>query len=212
MARSGERPTSALQRGGIEYVELRALDISPFDPVGINERQIRFLEIFLAYCVLTASPPIDDAEQAAIDRNRLETARRGRDPAFRLAGPHGETPLRDRALEVCDDLLAISAVLDPDGSDTYAESIAECRRAAEDPGETPSARFLRELQETGNSLFEFGMHQSRCFAEYFRGLAPELSRHWPELSDESRDSLLRQAEIEAGDTLGFDEYLDRYFA
>ena len=33
VARSGERPTKALRRAGVEYVEVRALDVSAFDPV-----------------------------------------------------------------------------------------------------------------------------------------------------------------------------------
>ena len=65
VARTGERPTMALRRGGIEYVELRALDVSPFDPIGINQRQARFLEVFLLNCLLSDSPPIDDDEHAA---------------------------------------------------------------------------------------------------------------------------------------------------
>ncbi|MGH8240669.1 MAG: glutamate--cysteine ligase, partial [Steroidobacteraceae bacterium] len=52
VARSGERPTKALARAGVEYVEVRALDVSAFDPVGVNQNKLRFLEAFLAMCVL----------------------------------------------------------------------------------------------------------------------------------------------------------------
>ncbi len=49
VARSGERPTAALQRGGIEYVEIRSLDLSVDDPAGINQNTMRFMEAFLLY-------------------------------------------------------------------------------------------------------------------------------------------------------------------
>ena len=48
VARSGESPSAALRRGGVEYVEMRALDVSAFDPVGVNQNKLRFLEAFAA--------------------------------------------------------------------------------------------------------------------------------------------------------------------
>ena len=74
VARSGERPTKALQRAGVEYVEVRALDVSAFDPVGVNQNKVRFLEAFLALCLMKDSPPIGDAEQ---DTARSESHHRG---------------------------------------------------------------------------------------------------------------------------------------
>ena len=63
VARTGERPTKALMRAGVEYVEVRALDVSAFDPVGVNQNKLRFLEIFLALCLMKESQPIGISEQ-----------------------------------------------------------------------------------------------------------------------------------------------------
>ena len=71
IARSGERPTKALHRAGVEYVEVRALDVSAFDPVGVNQNKLRFLEAFLALCVLRESEPIARCEQEALDANHF---------------------------------------------------------------------------------------------------------------------------------------------
>ena len=84
IARSGERPTKALRRAGVEYVEVRALDVSAFDPVGVNQNKLRFLEAFLALCLLRDSEPIDRGEQEALDENHLRVARRGREPGLKL--------------------------------------------------------------------------------------------------------------------------------
>src|SRR3981081_3613645 len=95
VARSGERPTKALRRAGVEYVEVRALDVSAFDPVGVNQNKLRFLEAFLALCLMKDSAPIGDSEQAALDQNHLTVARRGREPGLGLwregpaVPPHG---------------------------------------------------------------------------------------------------------------------------
>ena len=84
VARSGERPTTALQRAGVEYVEVRALDVSAFDPVGVNQNKLRFLEAFMALCLLKDSAPIGDSEQARLDANHVTVARRGREPGLTL--------------------------------------------------------------------------------------------------------------------------------
>src|SRR5207302_592125 len=84
VARSGERPTKALRRAGVEYVEVRALDVSAFDPVGVNQNKLRFLEAFLAHCLMKESAPIGDSEQRTLDENHLTVARRGREPGLAL--------------------------------------------------------------------------------------------------------------------------------
>jgi glutamate--cysteine ligase len=85
VARSGERPTKALMRRGVEYVEVRALDVSAFDPVGVNQNKLRFLEAFLALCLMRESPLIDANEQAILDGNHVTVARRGREPDLMLS-------------------------------------------------------------------------------------------------------------------------------
>jgi glutamate--cysteine ligase len=84
VARTGERPTRALQRAGVQYVEMRSLDVSAFDPVGVNQIKLRFLEAFAAFCVLRASPAIEPGEQAELDGNHALVARRGREPGLAL--------------------------------------------------------------------------------------------------------------------------------
>src|ERR1700742_4568365 len=107
VARSGERPTKALRRAGVEYVEVRALDVSAFDPVGVNQNKVRFLEAFLALCLMKDSPPIGDADQAALDRNHVEVARRGRDPALTLWRDGRQAPMREWARELLDSMAGI---------------------------------------------------------------------------------------------------------
>jgi glutamate--cysteine ligase len=84
VAKSGEQPTAALRRDGIEYVEIRSLDINPFDPSGINQNTMRFIEAFLIYCLVEDSPKLDETALIQISQNHTGTAKYGRDPDFRL--------------------------------------------------------------------------------------------------------------------------------
>src|SRR5208282_1717087 len=104
VARSGERPTKALRRAGVEYVEVRALDVSAFDPVGVNQNKLRFLEAFLALCLLSSSEPIGRDEQAALDANHVLVARHGREGR--------DVPMLSWARELLDAMQGICAMLD----------------------------------------------------------------------------------------------------
>ncbi len=212
VARSGERPTQALRRGGVEYIELRALDISPFDPVGINRAHVRFLEAFLIYCLLADSPPIADREQQDNKVNRLAVAERGREPGLELRRGGSGCKLRDWGLEVCRDIQAVAELLEREGRTDYADAIALQLEALEDPERTPSARLIGELRNTGKSIFEYAMQLSANYAEYFLAMPADMNPHHRSLSEESRESLKRQARIEAADDISFDDYLARYFS
>lgn len=212
VARSGERPTQALRRGGVEYVEVRALDISPFDPVGIGRTQIEFLEAFLVYCLLADSPPITAEENEDNKRNRLTVADRGREPGLELRRAGESCSLREWGLAICRDVLCVAELLESDGETSYADAIAAQVAALEEPECTPSARLLDELRTTGSSVFEYAMQLSHDYADYFRALPVEMNAHHGALVEEGRASLQRQAEIEAADDLSFESYLERYFA
>jgi glutamate--cysteine ligase len=211
VTRTGERPTEALRKRGVEYVELRALDVSPFDPVGINQKHVRFLEIFSIYCLLKHSPPIDTLEQRNNSYNRMTVAGRGREPGLELRRDNSPVALREWGTEICGQMLAISELLDTDGNQGYSDAVKEQMKAVEEAELTPSARLIAELKETGQPMFTHGMELSRNYADYFKGLAPDLNSHHAMLCEESRESIKRQAAVESEDKMPFEEYLERYF-
>jgi glutamate--cysteine ligase len=80
----GERPLHALRQRGVEYVEVRCMDLDPFVPVGIAAPTLRFLDIFLLHCLLADSPPDTPEEIGALGRNQHRTAAFGREPGLKL--------------------------------------------------------------------------------------------------------------------------------
>jgi glutamate--cysteine ligase len=212
VAHSGERPTAALERGGIEYVEIRSLDINVNDPAGINQNTMRFMEAFLVYCLLEDSPPIGDEELEESKANQTQTARRGRDPEFRLLRDGHPLALRAWAEEILDGVRAVAELIDAQsGGLDYAESVQLMQGMVADPESTPSAGLLRELRDANCSFFEFGLGAARGHRDYFASIAPLLGDREAELEAEVGASIERQAAIEAADTEGLDDYLRRYF-
>jgi glutamate--cysteine ligase len=208
----GERPTAALLRGGVQYIELRALDISPSDPVGLNQQELRFLEVFLIYCLLLESPPISVAEQGYIDQNHGLVARRGREPGLRLMRGEGDTSLKEWGTAICSEMVAVARLLDPEEKQGHVAAVRHHARAVEDPAQTPSAALIADLRDKQLSLATYGMDLAKRTREYFLSLGTGLNQHREALVAEAEESLQRQAEMEASDVLGFDEYLARYLA
>lgn len=213
VARSGERPTKALMRAGVEYVEVRALDVSPFDPVGVNQNKLRFLEAFLALCLLQDSPPIGDAEQAALDANHVTVARRGREPGLTLWRGGRDVKLTDWAAELLDRMTGLCELLDHgDPARPYSQALALQAAKLQDLALTPSARLMAEMDSTGESFFEMALRMSRAHKAYFLDLYPPNKGRLAELGVQAEESLEKQRQIEAADRGTFKEYLARYFA
>jgi glutamate--cysteine ligase len=213
VARTGERPTKALRRAGVEYVEVRALDVSAFDPVGVNQNKLRFLEAFLALCLMKDSPPIADAgEQAALDQNHITVARRGREPDLTLEREGRSVSMRDWARELLDSMAGICDALDRgDPSRPYSQALATQSAKIEDVALTPAARLMAELT-AGESFFDLALRMSATHKAYFLDLYPPNEERLREFSQEAQESLVAQRKIEAADRGTFAQYLHRYFA
>lgn len=213
VAAQGERPSHALARAGVQYVEVRALDVSAFDPVGVNQNKLRFLEAFVALCVLKDSPLISASDEQHLDDNHVIVAHRGREPGLKLSREGRSVPLRDWALELIDSMRGICELLDEgEAQRPYTAALETQEAKIFDVALTPSARSLAELRETGESFFEFAMRMSRLHKAYFLDLYPPNQPRLDQLRHEADESLQRQARIEAQDKLSFDDYLRAYFA
>jgi glutamate--cysteine ligase len=207
-----EKPALALRRRGIAYVELRSLDVNAYHPLGVDETQIRFLEVLMLYCLLAESPTFGMQDRWEIDRNLEKVAHRGRDPEFRLVRGAAGVPLRDWGAEVLEQMHAIAEVLDSSGDDAgYRQAVVQQQEKLQHPEVTPSGRMLREMRERGEGFYELARRLSATHAQQFRRqvLDGERLREW---DAEVVNSLNRQYAMEAAQEADFDRFLERYFA
>lgn len=212
VALSGEKPTLALKKRGVQYVEIRALDVDLFDPVGVNEDQIRFMEVFLIFCLLSESPPISAAEQKEIKGNQQSVACCGRTPSLQLVRDGSKISLQDWAREIHQAMGPIAHFLDQtEDGQPYSEAVAAELPAIEDPDLTPSARILRGMRENKQTFFHFAMDMCEQHSEYYRQKeVPPDQRVFFE--NEAEESKKKQRAIEAGDRISFEQYLEQYFS
>src|SRR6478752_1320980 len=211
VARSGERPTKALRRAGVEYVEVRALDVSAFDPVGVNQNKLRFLEAFVALCLMKDSPPIDVSEQETLDANHVLVARRGREPGLSLQRDGRAVSMTGWAHELLDSMQGIAEIFDRgDPARPFSAALAMQAAKVHEVALTPSARMLAELESTGESFFDLGLRMSRLHKEYFLALYPPNVERQAEFRAAADESLVAQASVEAADRISFEQYLSEY--
>ncbi len=209
----GERPLHALRERGVEYVEVRLLDLDPFELVGINAQTLRFIDVFLIYCLSTDSPDDTPQEIAAMARNQHAVAERGREPGLLLERPGEQVALVDWGRDILSALAPIAARLDANhATSDYGAAVRAAQHGLEQPQTLPSARVLREISEQfDGSFLEFAKARSAATRQAM--LEVRLTAHERGLLEqESRDSLQKQADIEAADSMPFDIYLKEYLA
>ena len=207
VTRSGENPSDALLRGGIEYIEVRSLDINPFSPTGVDENQVRFLDLFLIWCTLADAPEMSSEELLCTRANWNRVILEGRKPGLMLGigCEEAQFPLAEVGKNLFKDLQRVAETLDRQQGDRHYQ--AACDRLAasfDDPDLTYSARFLTALKENG--LAGTGLALAE---QYHAQLANEQLEILTEsdFEQEAIRSNVSQQEIEESDTLSFEDFL-----
>ncbi|MCO7514405.1 glutamate--cysteine ligase [Pseudomonas guariconensis] len=209
---TGERPIQALMARGVQYVEVRCLDINPFLPVGIDLSQARFLDAFLLFCALDESPLLDNGECGQCTSNFLTVVKEGRRPGLELRRDGQPISLKDWAGELITRIAPLAELLDrAQGGDGHAKALAAQQAKIDDPALTPSAQVLARMTEREESFVRFALRQSQAHAETFREqpLPAERQQAFDTLA---RQSLAEQARLEQQEVGDFDLFVGAYQA
>lgn len=209
---SGEAPLVALDRAGIEYIEVRCVDIDPFLPLGIDEHKIRLLDAFLLSCLLDNSPICTEDRRQREAENLRRVVNQGRNPSCQLLTEEGEQPFSVVAGALLDRVRAAAQQLDTAHQTTlYTHAVDSADELIKDPELTPSAQVLREMQNKGGAYWRVALEHSKEWHLSFleAGVADSARLEMEALAAES---LAKQREIEAGDDVDFATYLRAFYA
>jgi len=207
----GERPLHALRERGVEYVEVRLMDLDPFEPLGINAQTMHFLDVFLLHCLLSDSPDDTPEEIDEIKHNQHQSAARGREPGLLLKRGGRELPLTDWGAELLAQCVPIAAALDAaHGGTAYSQALAAAQAALRDPATLPSARVLAAMaQGFDNSFIKFARAQSAQTHAAMQRLPWPAAQH-KRFAALTEQSIREQKKIEAADTLPFELFRQQY--
>lgn len=204
--KSGERPTDALIERGVEYIEVRCLDLNPFLPLGISAAQVDFMDLFLMYCLLTDSPFIIDDECKEIDRNFSLTVNKGRDPELKLQSKGEDISIAEWGAQLLSGMRSIAEILDLINNDQrYIQALELQANKLSNASLTPSAEILAVMAQEKLSWLEFSTQLSGKHK-----LELTQSAECNDLADQAPISFAQASDIKAGDTQSFSDYLKAF--
>ncbi len=211
--RPGERPLHALRERGVEYIEVRCMDLDPFEAVGINAGTTRFIDIFLLHCLLADSPPDSPAEIAALGRNQHRTAARGREPGLMLEREGQQVLLTDWAAELLEACGPIATTLDSAfGGELYQQALASGRSLLLQPEALPSARVLAAMLDGFDGSYpRFIRHHSAATRQQILAL-PWTAEQAARYAAMAAASVAEQQRIESLDSMLFEQYRVAYLS
>ncbi|GHE81712.1 glutamate--cysteine ligase [Thalassotalea profundi] len=211
VAKSGEKPSQALLNRGVEYVEVRALDVNPFSPTGIELQQVLFLEVFLAYCALKPSEELDCDQQNTLQRNMDEIVVRGRDPQLRLNDCGVEKSVQEWGVSIFEDMAYVAQLLDKaNGVDKYFKALTIEKEKILNPNLTPSAILLDYLNNQDGSLTQLALENAHKFKDDLQSRDYQFF-NYEYFKEQAQLSFQQQKQIEESDVLSFDDFLKEYF-
>jgi len=211
IAGPGETPAQALERGGIEYIEVRVLDVNPFSNVGIDADQMRFIDLFLLYCLLDNSAPLSWDEQVDTERLVSEVIKNGRKPGLLLTDRAGIASVEERLTVLFAELEDIAVVLDgTEQEPLYQQSLAALKPAIADPEQTLSGKVMSMYKR---ALTEGGMPGMRLAEMYRTELMNSELEHYTheQFAQWAKQSKADKQALEAETTGTFGDFLADYF-
>jgi glutamate--cysteine ligase len=208
---SRETPIHALEERGVEYIEVRCVDVNPLLPCGIDEETICFLDTFLLFCLLQDSPKTDSAESACISTNISRTVYSGRDPELTLLQNGREVLLREWGSSLIDQMASVAQLLDSaNQTDDYSSALAKMSSRIKDAKNTPAAVMLREMEVNQETFFAMAMRKTTEHKSHFMNqkLSSSTKNKYKTMAELS---IKKQRDIESGDTMPFADFLADYY-
>jgi glutamate--cysteine ligase len=207
-----EKPSEALDKRGVSYIEVRALDVNPFSAIGIEENQFYFLDVFLMYCVTCPSAMMDAEHYNETEVNLSAVVNSGRDPELMLLNEQQSIGLSEWALQLFSDMEKVAVVLDQSSATTHYSAALEFeKQKILDPSLTPSAKILQQLISNNCDNGTLGLAFAEDYKQQLLNSDYEFMNA-EELTEHAKLSIEKQRVIEQQDNIPFGDFLSNYFS
>jgi glutamate--cysteine ligase len=210
ITRSNQRPLNDLRDTGVSFIELRSLDLNPFDILGIDVDTAKFLELFLVYCFFKKSDKFGRDSINASRENDLRVSKFGREENIKISKHDKQVNLADWGNEILDEMLQIADLLDKNDK-YYSKLIHQQRIKIDSSSETLSAKVLNRMLNERHSFSDFGMMIAEENKLQYVNRPEEKNKIWKLLNEESASSLDRQNELEKSRVISFSDFKANYF-
>lgn len=148
----GNPVLSELPKTGIEYIELRMLDLDPSSSVGIRTDTLRFLRLLASYFIMTPALKKNEVSRILEQASRMNNEVACEDPRSICKYQN-----KARAMLKSLEHYANNIQLGPE----YQEILEDLLDRVENPYTTPSARLLNYVKD--DSLEEYALRRARRY-------------------------------------------------
>ncbi len=211
VAKSGERPSKALKLYGVEYIEVRALDINPFSPIGVDSSQMAFIDSFLLCCLFAKSEPITAREKGENSDNFSRVVLNGRHPDLCLTVQNNCEPLAKVTGEILQAIKPFAKMLDNVYSTADHETvISQLTAQLSNLDQTFSGRIVKSIEERKTGFFPYALELSQQYKQQFKDdpLSADRLKFYQTVAEQSH---LKKTEIEDLDNINFEAFLANYY-
>lgn len=147
-----ENVLDSLEADGIAYIELRLLDINPFDPARISLEDLNLITVLIHYLLICDEPELADNSGARDEENRRLVAQHGRASELKLDDNGKPRLLTEWAEEILASAYECAQLID-DCNDFFeggaSAALASARERVSKPEKTYAARILKLIEEEG---------------------------------------------------------------
>ncbi len=205
--KENETLLTALKNRGIEYVELRTIDIMPTISTGISIDTIRFLQAFLTTCLLSDAIPLTKEEYDINQKNLRHIAEKGRANDVRVKINNHDYTLNDAVRFVIEWMRPICTIL---GSE-YVRVLDEQTKINNNPSETPAAKIIDSLKSQSLTYQQYCLEKAKTFKRQYLTEKKLSETTFKQFQQQAKESLKKLEELENIPQEPFDTYLKRYF-
>ena len=191
--KSGQRPYQLLKDQGIQYVEVRGIDLNPSSLLGITEDQIRVLDLLLIYCIVNDSPEMTDEEKLIIEKTDITTIKYGREGSSKINYRNSEIPISQARDHLVENLLLLANEMD---DQEYANAIN-------------SLKVKKNVFNQNKSFHETGLELAKNNSIKLNSLS---NIDLDVCKKEASDSLIEFDRINKQTEISFEEFINSYNA
>ena len=204
IAKRCERPACALLNRGVEYMEVRVLDVDPFSSNGISKNTALFVEVMLLTCFDNKFNDYSQEKVTIAKQNLTTVAIEGRKPALNILKTNGQkVELKAYALELFANIEHVAKQM---GQEYLGAVLAEKQKVL-DSTKTPSAKLIKLAKEHGykNTVLDISKKVSKEFRDY------KLSESDDVFKLKAKESIGVEKSLSSNDKISLAEYIDAYY-
>ena len=206
-----QTPSQRLKQKGVDYIELRLLDLNIFSPIGISKEQIYFLDLFLLFCLSSSSPLIDKNELELIEENRQRVINSGCQEHFMHINKDKKLIcFKEWGKNILAELAIIAKDLDHVLQKNHYTNAVNLYSNQLQSGNNFAEQFKKEMKTKNLSFIEFTEQKSKQYKSFFINSKKD-SKIQELLQKEVSLSIKQQLKIEENQHQSFDQFLKQYY-